>query len=77
MTVETYKAMIQDLGESRPMRKELRDGFFSEYAENRLKAEFLLQQVNSRHIDMNSRLASELEILMERVSGQDRKISVV
>ncbi|MBF0147849.1 MAG: hypothetical protein HQL84_03775 [Magnetococcales bacterium] len=59
------------------MKSDTRDGLFSEYTENRVKAEFLMQQVYSRHIDMNSKLACELERLLERISGQDRKISMM
>ncbi|MBF0421918.1 MAG: hypothetical protein HQL73_02885 [Magnetococcales bacterium] len=65
---------------SRPVRSGgigNRGELFSHYTQDRLKAEFLMQQVNTRYIDMNSKLASELERLLERISGLERRKTVV
>ncbi|HIJ85562.1 MAG: hypothetical protein HW380_3725 [Magnetococcales bacterium] len=77
MDVETKTVGTRDHWEPGPMNSDLTDGLFNEYAENRLRAELLMQQVYTRHIDMNSKLACELERLLERISGQDRKISMM
>lgn len=50
---------------------------FRDYSQDRLKAEMLMQQVNTRHIDMNSKLACELERLLERINGQECRKAMV
>ncbi|MBF0605219.1 MAG: hypothetical protein HQL07_16205 [Nitrospirae bacterium] len=77
MNIKINEAVPRKLWESGPMNSDIREGLYSEYIDNRSKAEFLMQQVYTRHIDMNSQLACELERLLERISGQDRRISMM
>ncbi|MBF0415366.1 MAG: hypothetical protein HQL78_10920 [Magnetococcales bacterium] len=74
MAIESYKnSDVHTPGTTGSVKTCPRCELFREYSQDRLKAELLMQQVNTRHIDMNSKLACELERLLERISGQDRK----